>query len=176
MLDSVSGIRMQEWGKSKTQCPPSGGRGSLFPLRDKLKADSAMCWDGWAGVTSQLQMPSFTHYSVGRAGILYISPLPAGFLLISGKDRHPGGDWEEEDSKLQVVLFTFLVHPGPQLRLLGLFSRSVLLVPSSLGTFPPISSVPPAVCGWEGAACCCCSSLCHLTSPLGFSVLSAPPN
>lgn len=131
-----------------------------------------LCWS--PSTPGSIGCPS--RFSLTLTNYISQAPLPAGFLLISGKERHPGRDWEEEDSKLQVVFFTFLVHPGIQFCLLGLFSRSVLLVPSGLGTFPPISSVPPAVCGWGGAACCCCSSLCHLTSPLGFSVLSAPPN
>lgn len=133
---------------------------------------TCLCWS--LSTPGSIGCPSL--FSLTLANYISQAPLPTGFLLISGKERHPGGDWEEEDSKLQAVLFTFLPYPGPQLCLLWLFSRPLLLVPSGLGMFPPTSSVPPAVCGWGGAACCCCSSLCHLTSPLGFSGLSAPPN
>lgn len=79
--------------------------------------------------------------------------MPTGFLAISGKERHPGGDWEEEDSKLQVALFTFLLHPGPQLCVPWLFSRPLLLVPSGLGTSAPASSaLQPCVGGEEQLA------------------------
>lgn len=84
------------------------------------------------------------------------------------------GDCRERSSKSLSSPTPFLLQPLPHLSLLGCLMRGVL----GLSTYPnswhlvtfPLSSVPPAACGWGVTACCCCSSLQWLTSPFDFQL------